>query len=153
MPKPARRSRALPRQSPAALFMTSYPTPVIGSPRHQDKCSGGHACSCPLERKFALEKMSRVGVQFRFGEDFLPATSFPVNSIDRSTWRRASLDRTHVGVVPLKVIGIDFDFANRPGPSEFQDDPIVSRTAPAFCFPSVAHIFGATGHDQDCSSN
>ena len=98
--------------------------------------------------KFPLEEMSRVGLQFGFGQNFGPARIFAGQFVSRSIWRGASVDRTHVGVVPLKVIGVDFDFADRTRQSELQDNPIVSGTAPAFCFPPVSHILGTTGHDE-----
>ena len=61
---------------------------------------------------------------------------------------RRILRSNTVGVVALELVGVDFDFSDRAGQPELQDDPIVSGTAAAFCFPPVAHVLGATGHDQ-----
>src|SRR2546421_363941 len=97
---------------------------------------------------FLLEEMLPVGLQLGFWKNLAPPDFSASKLIGRSVGCDASVDRAHVGIVSLEVIGIDFNLPDRTRPPKLQNNPIESGTAPAFCFPAVAHIFGATRHDQ-----
>src|SRR5689334_7467 len=56
--------------------------------------------------------------------------------------------RTALGEVALEVRRVDFERVNMTRMSELDDGPIVSWATPPFCFPAVAHVRGASWHDQ-----
>ena len=91
--------------------------------------------------------MPRMRLQFGYRKNLAPARP-SCQLVGRGIRRDASFDRAGVGIVSFEVIGIDFDLSDRARQPQFQNDPIVSRTAPAFCFPAVAHVFRTSGHDQ-----
>src|SRR6185503_21346898 len=44
--------------------------------------------------------------------------------------------------------GVNFDAVNLSRAAELDDGPIMTWTTSSFCFPAVAHVCRATGHDQ-----
>src|SRR5512143_321089 len=90
--------------------------------------------------------MSRVRLERGFGDENAPRRRGSVG-----TGRIADvtvLDHRRRRGVALEVIGVQLDATNHASPAETDDGPIVPGPAPPLRFPPVAHMRGASRHDE-----